>query len=120
MKRLRELREKRGLTLAQVAEALDLRTQYVSNYELGKRSPDFDTLSKFADFYHVSVDYLLGRGQNDLLGTEDTSKQGKAAPRTGGGLTPDQQYFMENVWKLTPDQMAFLAAQIKVLLEGQK
>lgn len=61
MKILRELREKRGLTLEQVAEALGLRNQYVSNYELGKRKPDYDTLSKFADFYGVSVDYLLGR-----------------------------------------------------------
>lgn len=104
--RLRELREKRGLTLDQVAAALGLRNQYVSNYELGKRRPDYDTLSKFADFYHVSTDYLLGHD--------------KTAPETEGGLTPEDKFFLENVGKLTPDQRAFLAAQIKVLLEGQK
>lgn len=104
--RLRELREKRGLTLDQVADALGLRNQYISNYELGKRRPDYDTLSKLADFYHVSIDYLLGHD--------------KTAPETEGGLTPEEKFFMENVGKLTPDQRAFLAAQIKVLLEGQK
>lgn len=61
MKTLRDLREKRGLTLEQVAEALDSKNQYISNYELGKRRPDYDMLIKFADFYGVTVDYLLGR-----------------------------------------------------------
>lgn len=61
MKVLRELREKRGLTLEQVADAVGLRNQYVSNYELGKRKPDYDTLCRLADFFGVSVDYILGR-----------------------------------------------------------
>ena len=59
MKILRELREKRGLTLEQVAEGVGLRNQYISNYELGKRRPDYDTICKLADFFGVSVDYLL-------------------------------------------------------------
>lgn len=59
MKRLRELREQRGLTLEQVATDLDLKNQYISNYELGKRRPDFEILKKFADYYNVSTDYLL-------------------------------------------------------------
>ncbi|MBP3337353.1 MAG: helix-turn-helix transcriptional regulator [Clostridia bacterium] len=66
MKRLRELREQHGYTLEQVAEALDLRNQYVSNYELGKRRPDYDTLKKFADFYQVSIDYLLEREDGEF------------------------------------------------------
>lgn len=60
MKRLRELRERKGYTLEQVATKLGLRNQYVSNYELGKRSPDYETLKKFADFYNVTTDYILG------------------------------------------------------------
>lgn len=66
MKRLRILREQRGYTLEQVAEALGLRNQYVSNYELGKRRPDYETLKKFADFYGVSVDYLLEREDGEF------------------------------------------------------
>ena len=61
MIRLRELREKNKLTLEQVAKALDLKNQYVSNYELEKRRPDYETLKKFADFYNVTIDYILER-----------------------------------------------------------
>lgn len=59
MKRLRELREQAGLTLAQAAKKTGLRAQYLSNYELGKRSPDYTVLKRLADFYQVSTDYLL-------------------------------------------------------------
>jgi len=59
LKRLRELRERKGLTLEQVATELGLRNQYISNYELGKRNPDYETLKKFADFYGVTTDYIL-------------------------------------------------------------
>lgn len=69
LKRLRELREARGLTLDQVAEKLGLRNQYISNYELGKRRPDYETLLKFAEFYNVSVDYILER--NDDIPNQD-------------------------------------------------
>lgn len=66
MKRLRTLREQHGYTLEQVADALGLRNQYVSNYELGKRRPDYETLKKFADFYKVSIDYLLEREDGEF------------------------------------------------------
>ncbi len=76
MKRLRELREQHGYTLEQVAEALGLRNQYVSNYELGKRRPDYDTLKKFADFYSVSVDYLLEREDGEFTRIINKAKAG--------------------------------------------
>lgn len=76
MKILRELRENKGLTLEQVAEALGLRNQYISNYELGKRRPDYDTLAKLADFYGVTVDYLLGREQKKAPTQEGERKIG--------------------------------------------
>lgn len=60
LERLRELRLKNNYTLEEVAKKLNLKNQYVSNYELGKRRPDYETLLKFANLYHVSVDYLLG------------------------------------------------------------
>lgn len=83
--RLRELRESRGLTLEQVAEALDLRNQYVSNYELGKRRPDFDTLKKFADFYNVSIDYILGR---ENISAEDQKYMRAMQKAKDHGISP--------------------------------
>ena len=65
MEKLRELRKNKGLTISQVGKALGLRNQYISNYELGKRQPSFDILKSFAEFYNVSIDYLLEYNPNN-------------------------------------------------------
>lgn len=58
---LKELREKAGLTQGRIAEILDTPVRTYGSWERGERQPDFDTLIKIADYYHVSTDYLLGR-----------------------------------------------------------
>ena len=59
--RLRILREKEGLTQKQVANYLQLSRSTYTYYELGKRQPSLQTLSRLAELFHVSTDYLLGR-----------------------------------------------------------
>lgn len=59
-KRLKSLRQKEGLTQLELAEKLDIPNQNVSNYERGFRQPDYEMLIKFANFYGVTTDYLLG------------------------------------------------------------
>ena len=44
-----------------VRSKLNLAESTISGYENGNRKPDYDTLNKFADFFDVSTDYLLGR-----------------------------------------------------------
>lgn len=61
MKNLKILRKKDKLTLKELAEKFDISFQAISLYENGKRQPDFDTLIKLADYFGVSVDYLIGR-----------------------------------------------------------
>ena len=85
LKKLRELRESRGLTLDQVADELDLRNQYVSNYELGNRRADYEILKKFADFYGVTIDYILER---DTSVGQDFLRVMKKAE--ADGVTPDE------------------------------
>lgn len=64
MERLKELRLKKKLLQKDVADYLGVnRTTYVK-YETGASQPDNDTLSRLADFFGVSVDYLLGRENN--------------------------------------------------------
>jgi transcriptional regulator with XRE-family HTH domain len=60
-KRLKELREEKGLLQKDVAKYLKITTSAYGYYEQGKRDPDTETLQKLADFFNVSVDYLLGR-----------------------------------------------------------
>ena len=59
--RLRELRKQAGLTQDDVAGRVHLDKQTISQYELGKREPDFEKLERLCDFFNVSTDYLLGK-----------------------------------------------------------
>ena len=59
--RLRELRKERNLRQEQAAVALDISMSSYCLYEQGKRDPMASVLCRMADYYDVSVDYLLGR-----------------------------------------------------------
>ena len=59
--RLRELREARGISQLKLSMDLDLNQNSVSRYETGAREADYATLIKFADYFNVSIDYMLGR-----------------------------------------------------------
>lgn len=59
--RLKKLRNELNLTQRELSEKLNVSKGSIAMYETGKRSPDNDFLSKLADFFDVSTDYLLGR-----------------------------------------------------------
>lgn len=61
--RLKELRKEKGLRQEQVAVALDISMSSYCLYEQGKREPTASVLCRMADYYGVSVDYLLGRSE---------------------------------------------------------
>ena len=61
MKKLRELRLKFGLTTTELGKAIGCSNPTITNYELGNRKPDPDMLIKLANYFNVSIDYLLGR-----------------------------------------------------------
>ena len=58
---IRNLRIDGGHTQKQIAEYLHIKQNTYSQYEIGVLNYPVDTLMKLADFYDVSVDYLLGR-----------------------------------------------------------
>lgn len=59
--RLLSLRKEKGTSQADVAEYIGLTVAAYQNYENGRREAGYDTISKLADFYGVTTDYLLGR-----------------------------------------------------------
>lgn len=59
--RLKELRNKKGMSQRELANFLQLSPSAIAMYETGQREPDSETLKKIADFFNVSIDYLLGR-----------------------------------------------------------
>ncbi len=60
-KRLKKCRKEKGLTQQQVAIYCDITEKTYQNYELMTREPKLEILIKIADFYKVSLDYLVGR-----------------------------------------------------------
>ena len=60
-KRLRCLREDKHMTQETLGEVLHVARCTVAGYETRGRMPDAETLCMIADFFNVSVDYLLGR-----------------------------------------------------------
>ncbi|MEL6151417.1 MAG: helix-turn-helix transcriptional regulator [Chloroflexota bacterium] len=71
------LRKELNMTQYDLAAAMDIAQNQVSRYETGESNPKLDTLIQFADFFHTSTDYLLGR-------SDERHPEGTAAP----DLTP--------------------------------
>lgn len=59
--RLKILREENNLTQLELAQKFNITSQTISQYERGIRTPDFSLLDSIANYFGVSVDYLLGR-----------------------------------------------------------
>lgn len=59
-KRLKELRESKGLTQKQVAQLLNLHSVTYLHYEKSQREPPLQVLAEMAKFFEVSTDFLLG------------------------------------------------------------
>ena len=62
--RLKILREQRHLSQVFLGMELGMSQNTISRYETGAREADYDTLIAFADYFQVSIDYLLGRTEN--------------------------------------------------------
>ena len=59
--RLKELRKKRKISQLKLAGDLNMNQNTISRYETMERQADYDTLIRIADYFNVSIDYLLGR-----------------------------------------------------------
>jgi len=97
--RLRKLREEKGISQLELAKALNLSNIMLSRYEKNRRSPDYETLNKLADFYEVSTDYLLGRtyarNQKVLLAADPQKQYENLPPEIIEHLKIVAQYFID-------------------------
>lgn len=80
-KRLKELRQKYGLSQAQVAKMTSLTKVAISAYENGTREPSFDTLIRLASIFGVSTDYLLGATKDPTLDISGLAEDDAATVR---------------------------------------
>ncbi len=58
--KLTQARKDAGYTQTTVAELIKIKRSTLASYETGRTQPDIETLGKLADFYNVSIDWLVG------------------------------------------------------------
>lgn len=63
MNRIAELRKQKGLKQIDFASAMGVSQSTLSNWETGRNQADPDSLIKLADYFNVTVDYLMGRDE---------------------------------------------------------
>lgn len=83
MNRLKELREKKGLGQKAVAIDIGVSQATISDWESGRKVPSSKSTSKLADYYDVSIDYLLGRSTEEMPTTTLPLAQGYTIPILG-------------------------------------
>lgn len=98
--RIVKLRKSRNITQEELAKKIGATRSALSQYEIGTRSPDYDTLKRIADYFEVSTDYLLGKTDQPHAAatTVESIKERKAAAITtvaekfGFDLTKEEDY----------------------------
>ncbi|MBQ7132201.1 MAG: helix-turn-helix transcriptional regulator [Oscillospiraceae bacterium] len=65
--RLKEIRKSKGISQLKLAMDLNMSQNTISRYETGDREPGINELIKIADYFDVSVDYLLERTENPKM-----------------------------------------------------
>lgn len=109
---LKGLREERGLTQKNIADACKVSPTCICQLETGSRSPTGSTLLSLADFFNCSIDYLLGR--EDDFGNI-TIQTEKPAP-----LPPDEKNLLDVYRKLDTVNKMHVSAYAEIRLEEQE
>ena len=65
--RLKEIRRNKGISQLKLAMDLNTSQNTISRYETGEREPGINELIKIADYFNVSIDYLVGRTDNPKI-----------------------------------------------------
>lgn len=70
-KKLKALRTSRKISQKEFGKIFGLAESTIGMYERDERRPDFELLNKFADYFEVSTDYLLGRTNTPILSQQE-------------------------------------------------
>lgn len=101
--RLKELRLAEKLTQKEIADKINIKQFTYSNYETEFTQPTIQTLIALADYYKVSLDYLIGRNFVNEIGY----------------LTADEKTLLENFRKMTDDNKQTYLIESKGILLAQ-
>lgn len=113
--RLKKLRGN-GRTQEDVAKAVGVSRAAYSHFENNRNEPDNDTLKKLAQYYDVSIDYLLGRSDKPhyySLSEKDTRAIDQKIKDIIDGLDPDGPDFFKNDAELSNEDKRLLAVSLR-------
>ena len=105
MLKLKEFRINAGLTQKQVGEIINKSATGYGYYENGINEPDIKTLIKLSEFYHTTIDELLGISHPDLINKNT--------------LLPEERSIVENIKKLNKDNLMKVETYLMSKLEDQ-
>ena len=103
LKNLRKLREEKGISQKQLGDVIRVSQQSVNKYENHSVEPDISTMTAIADYFCVSLDYLVGRTQ--------IKSPAKITSRCD--LTSEEQIFIEKYRSLNEKQKESIAIIIE-------
>lgn len=111
--RLRLLREERGFLQQDVCQALNMAQSTLANYERNRRVPKADMLVRFANFYHVSVDYLTGKKEPPT----PSSRRVPVLGRVAAGIPISAIQDVED-WEEIPETFGDTREYFALLIKG--
>lgn len=109
--RLKELRKARKYKQTDLAEVLSCSQGVYSRYESGEREPPFDIMKKLADFYGVTIDYLMGGAAT----TEQTAPQPTPPPAQEKAPADNRAEAKELLESMTDEEYERALAMLKLL-----
>lgn len=106
---LAELRNDKGLKQAELAKIAGVASSTISGYEQGTSVPEYPTLMKLVDFFHVNIEYLLGLSRISVT-LDDIQKN----------LTADGELLnLDDIYSLTQEDKKLLISIVRMMRERE-
>lgn len=115
MNRIQKLRKDKGLSQLELAKAINVHQTAISQWETEKTNPDMTTIQILADYFNVTVDYLLGR--TDAPASVSAAKK---PPAEAEGLTDIQRQVYGIIRRLSENQAAQALDYLRYLIDKQE
>lgn len=96
--KLKKLRKEKRVTQIELAKILSVDCSTVTKWETGKSNPDLNKIQKIADFFDVSIDYLLGRDENKEIYVIESGNE--AGNRTVLNVSEDEMELVGSILKI--------------------
>lgn len=113
MNRIKLLRVEREMKQAELAKLINVSAAALSGYETGKYEAPVETYKFLADYFGVSLDYLLGN-------TDDPAENKKAAPETGDSRSNLEDMLLRYFRQVSPDRQLDLVFEARRQVKEQQ